>query len=140
MPTEHHHDADERAHLIFWRNSSQTNRLTPHPGPLPFKGRGCTTSDPGVSNLVPCVRAICGRAVFKGSASSPSTKRVRRTPSALNGERAGVRGEDDSDLSCNKLRCAPDKTGRKTVGASRTPTRDGRQKRMHRQINEFFEQ
>src|SRR5438093_11151235 len=28
------------------------------------------------------------------------------TPSPLNGERAGVRGEDTRDLPCNKLRCA----------------------------------
>src|SRR5881409_1476969 len=28
------------------------------------------------------------------------------TPSPLNGERAGVRGEDTRDLPCNKLTCA----------------------------------
>src|SRR5206468_12747164 len=31
------------------------------------------------------------------------------TPSPLNGERAGVRGEDSQDLPCNELRCAPAK-------------------------------
>src|SRR5438093_10416130 len=40
-----------RAHIVSWRRSSQTNRLTPHPGPLPLEGRGGAIGDPDESHV-----------------------------------------------------------------------------------------
>ena len=58
--------------------ATQTNRLTPHPGPLPFEGRGSATNDPWVSNLVSRVRGIRLGAVSKGGVVSSTNKRVGR--------------------------------------------------------------
>src|SRR5438093_10868764 len=40
-----------RAHIVSWRRSSQTNRLTPHPRPPPSAGRARATGHPPESNV-----------------------------------------------------------------------------------------
>src|SRR5881409_224745 len=68
--------------------------LTPHPGPLPFEGRGSATSDPGVSNIVSRVRGIRVRALSKRGAGTRITQRVRRD--SLSPQRGEGRGEGEA--------------------------------------------
>jgi len=91
-----------RVHLTFWRSKSQTNRLTPHPGPLPFEGRGGAADAPRVSGLVSRVGGIGVRTVSEGAAAVKPSGASAATPSPLKGERAGV-GENTLDLSRNKV-------------------------------------
>ena len=76
-----------------------TNGLTPHPGPLPVEGRGgAPISFLRVSQfaafvaleLVGPIRSVAKQTRWK---SSEFQQAPNATPSPLNGERAGVRGE-----------------------------------------------
>jgi len=92
--------------------------LTPHPGPLPVEGRGGAARPRrspaarfrGVASGWPCAALNRPRrATAAGSSKVP--RGCVATPSPLNGERAGVRGERDQDV--------PELLGRRTS----TPTR-----------------
>ena len=56
----------------FLAQVNPTNRLTPHPGPLPFEGRGSATSEPELSNVNSRVRGVHGKSV-KGGAAGRAT-------------------------------------------------------------------
>ena len=88
------------------KDPNQTNRHTPHPGPLPVEGRG----EPDDAR-----RSSAIRRRIHCPAPANATAGARRTslelddastaaPSPLNGERAGVRGVNNS--LCAKCRCS----------------------------------
>ena len=95
-------------------------RLTPHPGPLPIEGRGGATS--GVflgdtqrrARFVLVVRADLAERNPTRREAAVSRFPSLATPSPLNGERAGVRGE--------KVRCAfPSWVLKATITSDRPP-------------------
>jgi hypothetical protein len=79
--------------------------LTPALSPLRGEGARRTTfaNRTSLAALGAFVSERCRDAVPPLEPASASAM----TPSPLNGERAGVRGEDTQDRPCNKLRCAP---------------------------------
>ena len=80
--------------------ANATAFLTPHPGPLPVEGRGSRDGGARIVGQNWPRAHDAGERRFR-SACNPCfadamprrTTRVRRAPSPLNGERAGVRGE-----------------------------------------------
>ncbi len=79
--------------ISVYDDVSQRNRPTPHPGPLPFEGRGGATSAvPGAMTLA-APGAAFPRVVEQLSPGAAALLLTRRsphaTPSPLNGERPG---------------------------------------------------
>jgi hypothetical protein len=84
---------------------NQTNRHTPHPGPLPVEGRGEPDDAPRSSAIS---RPIHGPTPANASAGARRASLAlgdasAAAPSPLNGERAGVRGENNRSRA--KCRC-----------------------------------
>ena len=67
--------------------------LTPHPGPLPFEGRGGATDAPVGWKVASRVRVSMEERRQNAALPFEPPSRSAATPSPLNGERAGVRGE-----------------------------------------------
>ncbi len=88
----------------------QTNRPTPHPGPLPVEGRGEPDDAPCFSAIHCPVQAYASAGARRISLELKDALTV--PPSPLNGERAGVRGENNTaclkHFSVNSLPAAPE--------------------------------
>src|SRR6188474_866565 len=83
-----------------WWSGVDLNRLTPHPGPLPFEGRGSARGrfdDNEYRRARRCSISIGTRSkehVYRrAQRTADYSEAANATPSPLKGERAGVRGE-----------------------------------------------
>src|SRR6188474_3011599 len=88
-----------RERITGW-SGVDPNRLTPHPGPLPFEGRGSARGrcdDDDYRRARRCSISIGTRPKEHGYRRAQRTcgynEATNATPSPLKGERAGVRGE-----------------------------------------------
>src|SRR5438093_8175358 len=81
--------------LHFLPRSGQSNRLTPHLGPLPIEGRGGAAGVKGLTSAIAASRAVNStREFYRARPGIDALQSAcRATPSPLNGESAGVRGE-----------------------------------------------
>src|SRR5213594_1212430 len=94
----------------FLCTAGPTNRLTPHPNPLPFEWRVGAADVEARTNasaaiLFPCRSAGETCRKRRGAGSLPSARAA--TPSSFKGERAGVRGENACGSANSRMRLLP---------------------------------